>query len=442
MPLAGRRKVSVPPTLTAVERSRAVVGRLAGRLRQPDLIDRAVSAQQTQTQFPRTSHWNGASLAQGDAGVAFACGILDAALPEQGWDEAGHYWLLRAVGGPSSNPSSFGRYGLMSGASGLSLAVWQLSRGGTRYRTLRTDLDAAMLPAVHDLAARVTAARHGLANADYDVVSGLAGIVVALLPRNHDRVVAVALDACLDALILLAEPVEPPRWWTPAALTSDRGMRATHPGGYLNLGLAHGVPGIIAALVMAHQCGLRRPGAVAAVERLAIWLRDCKTDDEWGPNWPSAIPAFRAGAAPRPCRGAWCYGTPGISVALWGAADVLGDKDLAALAVESLLAVHRRPATVRNVDSPTVCHGMSGLLQVTRWLADAANDPRLAHAADVILEAVLRAEEPDSIMGYRNLEPGPRAVDHPGLLDGSVGVLLSLFDVTASTSWGRILMLG
>jgi lantibiotic biosynthesis protein len=144
----------------------------------------------------------------------------------------------------------------------------------------------------------------------------------------------------------------------------------------------------------------------------------------------------------RPCRGAWCYGAPGIASALWAASEVLRDGDLCDLAVEAVLAVHRRPAGARNIDSPTACHGTAGLLQVTRRLAASSGDSRLRSAADRVLESVLDAEEPGSIMGYRNREPGGWPVDHPGLLDGSVGVLLALLDVTADTGWDRVLLLG
>jgi lantibiotic modifying enzyme len=330
----------------------------------------------------------------------------------------------------------------MAGATGLSLAVWQLSRGGTRYRRLQADLDAVLVPGVHALADRVAAVRQGIANADYDVVSGVSGMVAGLLPRRCEAEVSRALDSCIDALVALAEPAEPPRWLTPPGLTADRGMLGIHPRGHLNLGMAHGVPGIIAALAMAHRCGMRRKGMEAALARLAAWVNSCRVDDEWGPNWPSAVSAPPAVPATRPCRGAWCYGAPGIASALWIASEILSDGELADLAIEAILAVHRRPANARNIDSPTVCHGIAGLLQVTRRLANSSGDPQLLRAADSVLEAVLDAEELDSIMGYRNLEPGGWPVDHPGLLDGSVGVLLALLDVTADTRWDRLLMLG
>ncbi|GIH02230.1 hypothetical protein Rhe02_02970 [Rhizocola hellebori] len=426
--------------LPLAERCTAAVRRLADHLRDPQRVTAAIASHRSQTQFPRTAHWRAASIAQGDAGIALACGALDAAYPDEGWDRVGHLWLSRAVLTPTPGKQP-GAYGLLTGATGLSLAAWRLSRGGRRYRRLQDSLDSGMLAGIHQQAQRVKESRHGVANADYDVVSGLAGMVAGLLPRQQNPDVHSALLSCIDALVTLADPAVPPRWFTPPERTADRGLLTAHPRGHLNLGMAHGVPGIIAALALAHRCGLRRNAIQDATARLTRWVLGNRVDDRWGPNWPSAVSVDPPEVAPRPCRGAWCYGAPGIAGALGMAAEILNDDALALLAVDAVLAVHRRPAAVRNIEAPTACHGMAGLLQVTRRLASTCQDPRLLRAADDIAESILHREEPDSLMGYRNLEPGGRPVDHPGLLDGSVGVMLALLDLTTDTGWDRVLLL-
>jgi lantibiotic biosynthesis protein len=51
--------------------------------------------------------------------------------------------------------------------------------------------------------------------------------------------------------------------------------------------------------------------------------------------------------------------------------------------------------------------------------------------------------EPDSLLGYRNWEPGGTRVDQPSLLDGASGVLLTLLAACTDVepSWDRAFLL-
>jgi len=106
-------------------------------------------------------------------------------------------------------------------------------------------------------------------------------------------------------------------------------------------------------------------------------------------------------------------------------------------------AVYRRPIAVRCIDSPTFCHGVAGLLQVTLRFANDTKLPVFSEAAASLAEALLSAYEPDSLLGYRNWEPGGTRVDQPGLLDGAPGVLLALLAASTDVepSWDRAFLL-
>jgi hypothetical protein len=106
-------------------------------------------------------------------------------------------------------------------------------------------------------------------------------------------------------------------------------------------------------------------------------------------------------------------------------------------------AVYRRPEPVRNIASPTFCHGIAGLLQVTlRFLHDTGL-PDFAEASIVATEQLVEAFDPDSLLGFTNVEPGGGRVDHPGLLDGAPGVVLTLMAAIGAVepSWDRAFLL-
>jgi hypothetical protein len=86
---------------------------------------------------------------------------------------------------------------------------------------------------------------------------------------------------------------------------------------------------------------------------------------------------------------------------------------------------------------------VAGLLQVTLRFANDTRLPVFAEAAADLTEWLLNAYEPDSLLGYRNWEPGGTRVDHAGLLDGAPGVLLTVLAAATDVepSWDRAFLL-
>jgi hypothetical protein len=153
---------------------------------------------------------------------------------------------------------------------------------------------------------------------------------------------------------------------------------------------------------------------------------------------PDRAAAFRA-----PSRAAWCYGAPGVARALWLAGVARQRSEWRDVAVEAMEAVYRRPVAARHIDSPTLCHGVAGLLQITLRFAHDTRLPVFTEAAIDLFEWLYGAYEPDSLLGYRNWEPGGTRVDQPGLLDGAPGVLLTLLAACTDVepSWDRAFLL-
>ena len=420
---------------------------LAERVRDRHRVALAIAAAPTQTAFPRAIHWQPLSLAQGDAGIALACAYLDACFPDEGWDRIGHAYLTTAA--ESAERWAPAPAALFGGVAGLAFAGWALSHGTTRYRRLLAAADDALLPQVTEQAGRLTRlTTDGASFGEFDVISGLAGVGAYLLRRRDNPSAAAALEAALRALAVLgADSISPPRWWTPANLLGDEEMTALNPHGNLNCGLAHGIPGPLALMSLALSEGVAVGGLEGAIDQIAEWLLDHRADDAWGVNWPYAVPLTPEGAPDRaaatPGRAAWCYGAPGVARALWLAGVARQRPQWRNLAIEAMEAVYRRPVPVRNIDSPTFCHGVAGLLQITLRFANDTALPAFAEAAVDLVEQLHSAYESDSLLGYRNWEPGGGRVDQPGLLDGAPGVMLTLLAASTNVEpvWDRAFLL-
>ncbi len=392
------------------------------------------------------------SLSQGHAGLALLFGYLDACFPDEQWDLKAREHLqiaTRAAEEYSEIP-----LGLLSGLSGIAFAAWQLSRGGARYTRLLKSLDDAIcLRAI--AAAKSIHGMRGVSFAAFDAISGLSGIGAYLLCRRDHPGKAMALVSVIEALVeLLSVDDGLPRWYTPADLLGDEKAQEYYPHGNLNLGLAHGIPGPLALLSLAHAAGVAVPGLPEAIANTADWLFANRCDDDCGCNWASALPLVTEGsqssselrassAREGPSRCAWCYGSPGIARALWLAGEALNRDEYCDLAISAMEAVFRRPIAARRIDSPTFCHGVAGLLAIALRFSHDMGGNAFSDEIGMLVQQLLDSYQPQSILGFRHLEIRDNEIDQPGLLEGAPGVALVLLAAATSAepTWDRLFLL-
>jgi hypothetical protein len=445
-------------TLTGEQAQAAVeVAReVATRLRNPNNAIAAANAAIQQTAFPQTSHWQPYAIAQGNAGLALLFAHFDACFPVEGWDAVGHRHIALAARGAEEMP--YVPPSIFSGLGGMAFATWQLSHGGSRYRNLLDGIEQTLLPETLALVRNLGDWRQDVNVGDFDAISGLSGIAAYLLSRRQVPAVSATLYALVQSLVAMTqEDAGIPRWYTPGHFMWDEDTQKTYPHGNLNCGLAHGIPGPLAVLAVARLSGVQVPGLDAAIDRVARWLSQQRCDDEWGINWPNAVAleevetngglvlrSTPAANAPwGPSRAAWCYGTPGLARALWLAGEALDDSGYRELAVNGMEAVYKRPIHERHIASPTFCHGVAGLLQVTLRFANATGLPLFTEAAQALAGQLLALYNPDSLLGYQDVEYQGQLVDQPGLLTGAPGVALVLLAASTNVepTWDRLFLL-
>lgn len=262
----------------------AVSADVAARVTDPQRIATGAAALAEQSAYADLLRWRPASLASGDAGAAVLCATYDATDPAGGWDRTGHRFLAAAVAALDDPDVPLS---LFHGATGVLAAATLLSRGGSRYGGLRSQLTAALLPVLRRAAA--TAGDH---ESGYDVLSGLSGWTGSLLLDPGTP--ADLLTELADALARLGPDLPQP-------------------------GLAHGASGPLAALALLTP---RAPGTNAAVRALADRVSSAEVENV-----------------------TWCAGAVGVARALWLAGRVLDDGSLRARAEELALldADHRTP---------------------------------------------------------------------------------------------------
>ena len=181
---------------------------------------------------------------------------------------------------------------------------------------------------------------------------------------------------------------------------------------------------------------------------MSDWIIKHQVPDEWGINWTSGIPLHISCSTSewsrlRPTRAGWCYGAPGVARSLWLVGTVLKDDKLRQVAIEAIEAVLQRPITIRDIDSPTLCHGISGLLAICLRFAHETNSPTIYQHIPLLVQQILNTFDSASPLGFRDVESKSNSTDDPGLLTGASGVVLTLLAAATSTepNWDKAFLI-
>ena len=254
---------------------------------------------------------------------------------------------------------------------------------------------------------------------DFDLSQGLVGHGVYFLERlrgTTDAPLARAgLARVVSQLAATADLTADGACWHTPAERLPASHRAQFPHGRHDCGLAHGTAGAIALLSRVRD----HAGAAALCADAVRWLVAQR-----GPASPlgGRFPAFaHTGASFEPSRAAWCYGDPGIALALWRVAPAL------ALATARDCAL--RPPGRCHVVDPALCHGSAGLLHLCNRFYQATGDATFAEAARGWLAVTLQAV---ALWGAPPF----------ALVDGALGVALALLAAVAPVepAWDRFML--
>jgi lantibiotic modifying enzyme len=382
------------------------------------------------------------ALADGPAGLALFFHYLDQARPGKGHDEQALTHLEAAIQATATAVTSPGLYG---GFTGTAWALEHLTG-----RLLEPPAAGDEDPGAEVATALTAYLGHSPWRDDYDLISGLAGIGVWAVERAPREGAAAAAASVVRRLEELAEREDGGvRWRTPPERMLES-ERKENPEGNFNLGVAHGAPGVIGVLGEMVAAGLAVDEARKLLAAAVEWL--LRQDPPAG-----AVSRFAYAVSPgqqegRPSRLAWCYGDPGISLALLGAARAVAEPEWEREALATARRAAARPRDQGGVIDGGLCHGAAGLLQLYNRLYQATGDPLWKTEALAWCERLLALRRPgEGIAGWQAWrpigdltarEPELGWVTDPGLLTGAAGIGLALLGAVSPVepAWDRVLL--
>jgi len=275
---------------------------------------------------------------------------------------------------------------------------------------------------------------------DFDVVGGLTGFGLYGVLRGDDEVGRAVVSRTVARLEELASRDGTGATWFTQPWLLPQHQRDTFPDGYHNLGLAHGVPGVIGFLGQAAALG--NEAAAGLCDAAVSWLLAQRLPADAG-GWFAATVEPPDGGPRRPARLAWCYGDPGVAAALHVAGVALGREEWVRAAVQIAADAARRPQERSGVLDAGICHGAAGLALIFHRFAQATGDALFADAATAWYTRLLAMRRDGvGVAGYQSWEP-PDWIDDPGLLTGAAGVALALLAAGGGDppDWDRLILL-
>jgi hypothetical protein len=287
---------------------------------------------------------------------------------------------------------------------------------------------------------------------EYDLIGGLVGIGVYALERLASPAGAALLAAVIDRLAELAQCIPAGITWFTSPERLPEQQRQLFPQGYYNLGLAHGVPGVIALLGRTVAAGVTTAQARPLLDGAVRWLlaQELETETEAGfPAWVETRPEtefFKENSVSppaKPARLAWCYGELGIAAALLSVAQRVDQPAWAAAALRIARRAARRSYAASGVRDGCLCHGAAGVGHLFNRLYQATGDPRLADAAHWWIHEALAIRQPEQgIAGYCFWRSDQGWDDTPGFLEGAAGIGLALLAAATPVEpkWDRLLL--
>jgi len=285
--------------------------------------------------------------------------------------------------------------------------------------------------------------QHGWAG-PFDLIGGIVGLGVYALERVPAPQARRLLEEVIDCLDQLAEQVGPGIAWRTTGFPSPPDAER-YPDGRNDLGMAHGAAGVVGLLAAAQEAGIGRERTQSLLEGAVNWVLGQRLPPGQGSLFPYwAAPGERS----RPARTAWCYGDPGIAVALLLAARAAGRADWEDAALETARAASRRPPEETGIVDCGLCHGAGGVAHIFNRLFQLSGDDEFADAARFWFAWTLEQRRPDGDLGgFLSLETGQRAADGwrpvPGFLTGAAGIGLALLAGTSriEPGWDRVMLL-
>jgi hypothetical protein len=378
--------------------------------------------------------FNELSISHGIPALCALYGELNEQYPEQEWDIIGHQYIKKM--GQYIEENGISSLSMFSGASGIGLSAVCLSNNGSRYGNFIANINSFIGGTVPEFIGMLRD-KELLNMSDYDVIEGVCGIAnyCMLFPNNEEMkqalkmIVEYIIELCKDKSI---NGIMLPGWYIPAENQFSKQDQKLWPEGCFNIGLSHGVPGMLLVLCNSIKCGVHLEEQDESINKLADFLMKFKISNDKETYWGThiSLEEYREGVASNiNSRDAWCYGTPGVAYSVLIAGKYLNNIEYINEAVNAMKGAINR---LRDIYSPTFCHGFSGIAYISNRFYEVTKQQEFKKAAIDSIDKIVDLYDEKASFGFCNMEKSEDGIDYYdyiGIIDGVTGTILTLLAI-------------
>lgn len=224
----------------------------------------------------------------------------------------------------------------------------------------------------------------------------------------------------------------------PRKLKSEDSVR----GNYYDIGLAHGIPSILAYLKLVDECPELDIHVLDLIHGIIEYIKETENDVNEVSLFPNEISSE---GLSNKSRVAWCYGDLGIGHVLLQCGKHLKDDALINRAVEILVhTANRKSHEDHLVHDACICHGSFGNAMIFKKAFDITGEPNLLKAYENWMNLGLAMGHIKSgYAGYKFYMGGSNKWKNElSVLEGITGIGLVLIEnlMKKSTGWGQSLL--
>lgn len=273
---------------------------------------------------------------------------------------------------------------------------------------------------------------------NHDYLHGSLGMFLYYIDRISKKANRKIMERYVSGLNKLKRVNDNGMYWD--AYSALDGKITTYTA---NLGLSHGVPGILAVLSKYHMAS-KDELSLYLIKKTSSFLLSTKNQYDMISIFPYSYDT--KGQKSSSSRLGWCYGDLGVAISLLHAGKAVGDEYIRNEAIE--IASHslkRKDIKENSIVDAGLCHGTAGIAQIFKSFYFETGDLKFLEAANFWFgQTIALINEREGLAtGYCKWDSKIGYVNCYGMLEGISGVGLSLLSAINSTqlSWDESLLI-
>lgn len=346
------------------------------------------------------------------------------------------------------------RLSLFGGLADLGYGINSIYKSTSYFKKFIDSFNELIVSLVKDELDKLILNIKDLKTESFDTMAGMTGVASYLLLYKDENNIRKCIEDIFKYLIMLTEEREVLGKRVMSYHLAQKNHysqeeRETYTKGSFNLGLSHGISGPLSILAIGLNEKIEVEGQRQAIKNI---LNDLKAFAYIGEieyvYWPERV-AFddyiNRKSKRTVNRASWCYGSPGISRAMYLGGKAVNDKDSVILSLKAINGLAKMNIEQWRLSSPTICHGYAGLLIVMEAMYMDIGNCDYTRAINNLRDTILSLYKDDSIFGFTNIDPKEMKngiykiveEDKITLLQGSIGIILSLLATVKAveTNW-------